>query len=99
MASLASNPQPGGLGFSIYVPSDRVAQLYPHAPGSLFIISCDSKNYGGGILTLLHTGAQLGGPGPCIHVTPVTGWPSFNPRHRVPSSSSPATLRTAVEVF
>jgi hypothetical protein len=33
-----------------------VAQLYPRALGSLFIASYDSRGYGGGILTRLHTG-------------------------------------------
>jgi hypothetical protein len=37
-------------------PSDRVAQLYPQAPGSLFVASYDSQGYGGRILTRLHTG-------------------------------------------
>jgi hypothetical protein len=36
-------------------PSDRVAQLYPQALGSLFIASYDSQGYGGGIITSLHT--------------------------------------------
>jgi hypothetical protein len=36
-------------------PSDRVAQLYPQAPGSLFVAFCDSQGYGGSILTRLHT--------------------------------------------
>jgi hypothetical protein len=36
--------------------SDRVAQLYPQAPGSIFIAFCVSQGYGGGILTRLHTG-------------------------------------------
>jgi hypothetical protein len=33
-----------------------VAQFYPWARGSLFAASYDSQGYGGGILTLLHTG-------------------------------------------
>jgi hypothetical protein len=33
-----------------------VTQLYPQAPGSLFIASYYSQGYGGGILTRLHTG-------------------------------------------
>jgi hypothetical protein len=37
-------------------PSDRVAQLYPQALGSLFVASYDSQGYGGGIRILLHTG-------------------------------------------
>jgi hypothetical protein len=36
-------------------PSDRVAQLYPQAPGSLFVAFYDSQGYGGAILTRLHT--------------------------------------------
>jgi hypothetical protein len=35
---------------------DRVAQLYPQAPGSLFVAFYDSQGYGGVILTRLHTG-------------------------------------------
>jgi hypothetical protein len=37
-------------------PSDRVAQLCPQAPGSLFVASYDTQGYGGGILSRLHTG-------------------------------------------
>jgi hypothetical protein len=36
-------------------PNDRVAQLYPQAPGSLFVAFYDLQGYGGGILTCLHT--------------------------------------------
>jgi hypothetical protein len=36
-------------------PSDRVAQLYPQALGSLFVTFHNSQGYGGGILTCLHT--------------------------------------------
>jgi hypothetical protein len=40
----------------IMSPSDnRVVQLYPQAPGSLFIAFYDSQGCGGGILTRLHT--------------------------------------------
>jgi hypothetical protein len=35
-------------------PRNRVAQLYPEAPGSLFFASYDSQDYGGGIRTRLH---------------------------------------------
>jgi hypothetical protein len=35
-------------------PSDRMAQLYPHALGSLFVAFYDLQGYGGGILTYLH---------------------------------------------
>jgi hypothetical protein len=37
-------------------PSNRMAQLYPQALGSLFVASYDSQGYGGGIVTRLHTG-------------------------------------------
>jgi hypothetical protein len=36
-------------------PRDRVAQLYPQAPVSLFVAFYVSQSYGGGILTGLHT--------------------------------------------
>jgi hypothetical protein len=39
---------------------------------------------------------QSGGPGPCIYVPPVTGWPSYTPSLRVPFSS---LRRTALEIF
>jgi hypothetical protein len=35
-------------------PSDRAAQLYPQAPGYLFVAFYDSQGYGGGILTRPH---------------------------------------------
>jgi hypothetical protein len=38
-------------------PSDRVAQLYPLAQGSLFI-TYDLQGYSGGTLTCLHTGQR-----------------------------------------
>jgi hypothetical protein len=34
--------------------SGKVVQLYPQAPGSLFITFYDFQGYGGGILTCLH---------------------------------------------
>jgi hypothetical protein len=40
-------------------PKNRVAQLYPQALGSLFVISYDSQGYGGGIRTPLHKGYSL----------------------------------------
>jgi hypothetical protein len=44
-------------GVSVFMsPSDRVAQLYPQVPGSLFVAFYDSQGYGGGILTRLHKG-------------------------------------------
>jgi hypothetical protein len=39
-------------------PRNRVAQLYPQAPGSLFVASYDSQGYGGGIRSRLHTGSN-----------------------------------------
>jgi hypothetical protein len=33
-----------------------MAELYPRALGSLFVTSYDKQDYGGGILTRLHTG-------------------------------------------
>jgi hypothetical protein len=39
-------------------PRDRVAQLYPQAPGSLFVAPYDSQGYGGGIRTRLHSGIK-----------------------------------------
>jgi hypothetical protein len=46
--------QPGGPGPCIYIPRNRVAQLYPRTLDSLFVTSYDSQGYGGGILTRLH---------------------------------------------
>jgi hypothetical protein len=49
VVSLASNPQPGDPGHCIF-PSDRVTQLYPPTPGSLFVAFYDLHGCGGGIL-------------------------------------------------
>jgi hypothetical protein len=38
--------------------TNRVAQLYPQALGSLFVASYDSQGYGGGIGTRLHAGCS-----------------------------------------
>jgi hypothetical protein len=54
--SFAFNPQLGGPGLYIYVPCDRVVQLHPQAPGTLFITFYDLQGYSGGILTRLHMG-------------------------------------------
>jgi hypothetical protein len=35
--------QPGGPGPRIYIPPNRVTQLYPQALGSVFVASCDSQ--------------------------------------------------------
>jgi hypothetical protein len=40
-------------------PSYKVAQLYPQAPGSIFVSLYVSQGYGGGILTRLHTGVKV----------------------------------------
>jgi hypothetical protein len=56
-------PQPGGPGSLFISPRNRVAQLYPRALGSLYVVSYDSQGYGGGILTL----ALPGGTGPCVY--------------------------------
>jgi hypothetical protein len=54
-------------------PRNRVAQLNPRELGSLYVASCDSQGYGGGILTL----SQPGRPGPRICIYPSgTGWSS-----------------------
>jgi hypothetical protein len=37
-------------------PMNRLAQLYPQALGSLFVTSCDSQGYSGGIGPFLHAG-------------------------------------------
>jgi hypothetical protein len=39
-------------------PSDRVAQLYPPALGSLFVTFYDLQGYGGGIRSRLHMGSN-----------------------------------------
>jgi hypothetical protein len=54
----ASKPRPGGPGPCIYVPSDRVTQLYPQALYSPVVAFCDSQSYAGGIQTRLHTGSK-----------------------------------------
>jgi hypothetical protein len=38
-------------------PSNKAAQSYSQAPGSLFVAFYNPQVYGGGILTRLHTGA------------------------------------------
>jgi hypothetical protein len=45
----------GQVPLFIY-PRKKVAQLYPRALGSLFIVSYDLHGFRGGILTSLHTG-------------------------------------------
>jgi hypothetical protein len=40
-------------------PRNRVAQLYPQALGSFFVVSYDSQGYGGGIQPRLYTGLHI----------------------------------------
>jgi hypothetical protein len=40
-------------------PTDRVTQLHPQAPGSIFVTFYDSQGYGGGTLTRLHMGTKV----------------------------------------
>jgi hypothetical protein len=54
VTSIAVNTQHGLLGPVFISPSDRVAQLYPQVPGSLFDTFYISQGYGEGILTHLH---------------------------------------------
>jgi hypothetical protein len=49
-------PQPEGPGPRIYIPQERVAQLYPQSLVSLLVASYDSQGYGGGIGTRLQFG-------------------------------------------
>jgi hypothetical protein len=56
LVSFACNPNLQNQVSVFMPPSDRVAQLYPQAPGSLFISFYDSQGYGGDIITRLHTG-------------------------------------------
>jgi hypothetical protein len=39
-------------------PTDRVSQVYPQTPGSLFV-TYDSQGYGESILTYLHMGSDI----------------------------------------
>jgi hypothetical protein len=60
-----------------------VAELYPRALGSLYVVSYDSQGYGGGILTL----PQPGGPGRIYIYPSGTEWSSPKSRyHRRPVS-------------
>jgi hypothetical protein len=49
-------PPTWGSGPRIYIPRNRVAQLYPQALGFLFVASYNSQGYGGGIRPLLRRG-------------------------------------------
>jgi hypothetical protein len=51
-----AQPTTWGVQVSVIIsPSDKWAQLYPQALGSVFVAFYDFKSYGGGILTHLHT--------------------------------------------
>jgi hypothetical protein len=59
---------------SVFISSrNRVAQLYPQSLGSLFVASCDSQDYGGGIRPHLHTGVESLIVPVVFKVTPVHG--------------------------
>jgi hypothetical protein len=45
-----------GQGTVFISSRNRVARLYPQAPGSIFVASHDSQGYGGSIRPLLHAG-------------------------------------------
>jgi hypothetical protein len=49
-------PQPGGSCLYIYVPQWQGWRVIPQTPGSLFFALHESQDYGGGILTCLHSG-------------------------------------------
>jgi hypothetical protein len=49
-------PQPGGKGPRIYIPQEQVAQICPQALVSFYVASYGLQDYGGGILSHLHTG-------------------------------------------
>jgi hypothetical protein len=55
LSRIRDSPQPGGPVSPIYIPRNKVAQLYSQTPGSPFVASYDSQGYVGGTQTLLHT--------------------------------------------
>jgi hypothetical protein len=58
VVSLACNPNLEEQISVFTSPSERVAQLYPPAPSSLFVAFYDSQGYVGAILSRLHMGQQ-----------------------------------------
>jgi hypothetical protein len=56
LSQIRGLPQPGEPGPVFKSLRNRVFQLHPQALESLFVASYDSKGYGGGIRTLLHSG-------------------------------------------
>jgi hypothetical protein len=49
-------PQPGGPGAHIFIPQEQGCPDIPLGTGFLSAASYDSQDYGGGILSCLHTG-------------------------------------------
>jgi hypothetical protein len=49
LSQIRDSPHLEGQVLVLISPRNRVAQLYPQALGSLFVVSYDSKGYGGGI--------------------------------------------------
>jgi hypothetical protein len=48
MSQIRDSTQPGGPDTRIYIPQEhRVAKLYPHALGFIFVASYDSQSFGG----------------------------------------------------
>jgi hypothetical protein len=58
-SAMLSTPNSEDQVLVLISPSDRVAQLYPQAPCSLFVAFCDSQSCGGGILPRLHTAPKI----------------------------------------
>jgi hypothetical protein len=56
LSQIRDSPILGGHVPLFTSPRNRVAQLYSQALGSLFVVSYDSRGYGGGIRTRLHRG-------------------------------------------
>jgi hypothetical protein len=56
LCQIRDSPKQEGNVPEFISPRNRVAQLYPQAPGSLFVAFYDSQGYGGGILTRLYAG-------------------------------------------
>jgi hypothetical protein len=51
------------------------------------------------LLSQFLTLPQPGRPGPCIYISPGTGWPRYTTRHWVPFPSPLTTHRATLEVF
>jgi hypothetical protein len=54
-------PQPGGPGPCIYIPQEQGGPVIPRALGSFLSPLTTRRDYGGGILTRLHTGLTCKG--------------------------------------